>query len=191
LPAVPRHPRLTDFLAAVALGLIVAIVAGCNVLFVPRKPVPSPTDTPNPVVHAYPALEARLPDVIDGKVVQKFSLPTDPTLETPKTLEVLRRLGKTTSDLQLAKGSVNGEDFALSALRIVGADAIQAAVAFESVDENDPQGTSTYQPATVAGKRVLIRTTGDLVAYVYPLDDVVFVVSGDRAFVEETLTKIR
>jgi hypothetical protein len=188
---VPRHPRLTDFPTAVVLGLIVATVAGCNVLFVPRKPVPSPTETPNPVIHQFPALEARLPDELGGHTVDKFSLVTDPELQTPKTLEVLRRLGKAISDLQVAKGSVNGEDFALSALRIVGAKAIDAAVAFESVDESDPQGTSTYQPATVAGKRVLIRTTGNLVAYVYPLDDVMFVVSGSRAFVEEALTKIR
>jgi len=173
------------------LALIGLLLTGCNVLFVPRKPVPSPTETPNPAVHQFPALEARLPDEIDGKPMQKFSLGSDPSLQAAKTLAVLQRLEKTPADVQLANGSVKGADLTVAAMRIIGADAIQAAVAFETVDEADPNATSTYQAGTVAGKRVLVRTTGNVIAYVYPLDDVLFVVSGQRSLVEEALAKIR
>ena len=120
-----------------------------------------------------------------------FSLRTDPSAQLPKTLEVLRRLGKTSADVEVAKGFLSGSDFNLSALRIVGADAIQAAVAFEQIDEGDPHPTTTYQPATVGGKRVLIRTNGEAVDYMYPLGDVIFVVGGSRPLVEEALSKIK
>jgi hypothetical protein len=188
---MPRQAGRSSLLPAVLATLAALTLAGCSVLFVPRKPPASPSPTPITAIHEFPNLEARLPDVIGGQPLQKFSLLSDPSLQTPKTLEVLRRLGKTTDDLQLARASATGVDVTVAAIRIIGADAIKAAVAFEQIDEGDPSATSTYQPATVAGKRVLIRTTGTDVAYMYPLDDVIFVVSGSRALVEEALGKIR
>jgi hypothetical protein len=176
----------------VALSIVAAVAAGgCSVLFVPRKPDATPSPSPIPAVHQFLDLEARLPDAIAGKPVQKFSLVTDPAAQSPKTLEVLRRLDKTAADLEVAKGFVNGVELSLSALRIVGSDAARAAVAFEQIDEGDPNSTTQYQPATVAGKRVLIRTTGDQVNYMYPLGDTLFVVGGSRPLVEEALTKIK
>jgi hypothetical protein len=187
---VSRHPRST-FLAPIALALAVAFVAsGCSVLFVPRKADPTPSPTPVTVVHQFLDLEARLPDIIGGKPVQKFSLVTDPAAQSPKTLEVLRRLDKTTADLEIAKGFISGSEFNLSALRILGTDAARAAVAFEQIDEGDPHSDTTYVPATVAGKRVLIRKTGETTDYMYPLGDTIFVVGGSRPLVEEALTKI-
>jgi hypothetical protein len=188
---VPRHLRL-NLLAPVALALTAALFAsGCSVLFVPRKPDPTPSPTPITVVHQFLDLEARLPDTIGGKPVQKFSLVTDPAAQSPKTLEVLRRLDKTPADLEVAKGFINGSEFNLSALRIVGSDAARAAVAFEQIDEGDPHSSTTYLPATVAGKRVLVRKTGDTTDYMYPLGDTIFVVGGSRPLVEEALTKIK
>ena len=173
-----RHHRLNLFVPAV-LTLAAAILAsGCSVLFVPRKPEATPSPTPVTVVHQFLDLEARLPDTIGGKPVQKFSLVTDPAAQSPKTLEVLRRLDKTVSDLEIAKGFVTGSDFNLSALRILGSDATRAAVAFEQIDEGDPSSNTTYLPATVAGKRVLVRKTGDTTEYMYPLGDTIFVVGG-------------
>lgn len=166
-------------------------LSGCSALFVPRKETPSPSPTPNTVVHQYLELEARLPDEIAGRPVQKFSLTTEADTQSAKTLEVLRRLNKTTADLQLAKGFVDGVEVNLSALRILGSDAIQAAVVFEQIDEGDPHSTTTYLPATIAGKRVLLRKTGETTDYMYPLGDTIFVVGGSRPLVEEALTKIK
>jgi hypothetical protein len=187
---VPRRPWLFSSLPAVALVVLAVTVAGCNVLFVPRKPAVTPSPTPNTAVHQFPALEARFPGSISGQPVQTFSLTSDPTLETPKTLEVLRRLNKTVDDLQLAKGFVSGVDVTLSALRIVGVDATRAAATFQTIDEGDPNTTTTYVPAIVVGKHVLVRTTGATVEYMYPLDDVIFVVGGSRPNIEEALTGI-
>jgi hypothetical protein len=185
-------PRF-HLIAPVALALAAALLAsGCSVLFVPRKPDATPSPTPVAVVHQFLDLEARLPDTIGGQPVQKFSLVTDPAAQSPKTLEVLRRLDKTTSDLEVAKGFLSSStDFNLSALRILGTDAVRAAVAFEQIDEGDPNSNTLYQPATVAGKRVIIRKTGDTTDYMYPLGDTIFVVGGARPLVEEALTKIK
>ena len=73
----------------------------------------------------------------------------------------------------------------------MGADAVRAAVAFEQIDEGDPHSTTTYVPATIAGKRVLLRKTGETTDYMYPLGDTIFVVNGSRPIVEEALTKIK
>src|SRR3954447_19948519 len=186
-----RHPRLNVFAPAVMALAAVFLASGCSVLFVPRKPDPTPTTTPNPVVHQFLDLEARLPDTIGGMPVQKFSLVTDPAAQSPKTLEVLRRLDKKTSDLEIAKGFVTGSDINLSALRILGTAATRAAVAFEQIDEGDPSSTTTYTPATVAGKRVLVRKTDQTTDYMYPLGDTIFVVGGARPLVEEALTTIK
>jgi hypothetical protein len=188
---VPRHHRHRLALSACLVVLAALTLTGCNVLFVPRKETPSPSPTPNTVVHRYLELEARLPDEIAGRPVQKFSLTTETDTQSAKTLEVLRRLNKTTADLQLAKGFVDGVDVNLSALRILGSDAIRAAVVFEQIDEGDPHSTTTYVPATIAGKRVLIRKTGETTDYMYPLGDTIFVVGGSRPLVEEALTKIK
>ena len=186
-----RHHRLNLVMPA-ALTLAAAVLAsGCNVLFVPRRADPTPSPTPITVVHQFLDLEARLPDTLGGKPVQKFSLATDPAAQSPKTLEVLRRLDKTVSDLEIAKGFVSGSDFNLSALRIVGSDAVRAAVAFEQIDEGDPNSNTTYSAATVAGKRVIVRTTGGTTDYMYPLGDTIFVVGGARPLVEEALTNIK
>jgi hypothetical protein len=188
---VPRHPSLFSSLPVVAAAVLAATLAGCNVLFVPRKADATPSPTPNTALHEFPALEARFPGTIGGKAVQTFSLNSDPTLETPKTLEVLRRLGKTVDDLQLAMGFVTGVVVTLSSVGIVGVDATRSAATFEVIDEGDPSATTTYQPAIIVGKRVLVRTTGTTIEYMYPLDDVIFVVGGSRPNVEEALTNIK
>ena len=46
-------------------------------------------------------------------------------------------------------------------------------------------------PFSVAGKRVLVRKTGETTDYMYPLGDTIFVVGGSRPLVEEALTKIK
>ena len=188
---MPRFHSLGAILPASLLVLAALSLAGCSVLFVPRRADPTPSPTPITVVHKFLDLEARLPDSIAGRPVRKFSLTTDPSAQSPKTLEVLRRLDKTPADVEVAKGFVDGVDINLSALRIIGADAARAAVAFEQIDEGDPSSNTTYQPATIAGKRVLVRKTGDQTDYMYPLGDTIFVVGGSRPLVEEALTTIR
>ena len=181
------------FRRSLAVLLALASLAGCNVLFVPRKPPSTPSPSPNTDVHQYPDLEARLPDEIDGQPLEKFSLKSDAEANSAKTLQVLARLGKTPADVQLARASATGVDVTAAAMRIVGTDAIQAAVAFQAVDEADPRSGAVYEPEVVAGKRVLIRTSGSSVGftYIYPVEDILFIYSGNRALVEEALTKTR
>lgn len=174
--------------ASLVVLLLLAMCAGaCGAR--PPKATPTPFH-PADALHAYPDLEARLPDEIGGIALDKASLVVDPRRQSEKTLEVLRLLGRTTPDMQIASADADGLDFTVFAQRIVGSTGAAAAVAFKNVDEADPAASLSYVAEVVAGKHVLTRTAAGEVAYIYPLDDIMFIVSGTRANVEEALTKL-
>ena len=76
------------------------------------------SETPADPQHAWPELEARLPDAISGRDLAKISLVAHPDRQDAKTLEVLRRLDKSVSDLQLANAELAGTDLKVGAMRI-------------------------------------------------------------------------
>ena len=138
----------------------------------PSRP---PTASPRPIGtaaggHTFPELEARLPVNVGGQTLDTASAGADPSLQDAKTLDVLERLGKTAADLQLASASREGVDVSIGALRIVGADARVAIVAFREVDEADPQHESVYDDAIVSDHAVVTRTTGTNREYIYALE---------------------
>ena len=169
------------------LLLIAVSVAACGAR--PPKATPTPF-RPADALHPWPELEARLPDEIGGITLVKASLVVDPRRQSEKTLEVLRILGRSTQDMQIASADADGLDFLVFAQRIVGSTGGDAAVAFKTVDEGDPAASLSYAPEIIAGKHVLTRTAAGDVAYIYSLEDIMFIVSGNRGHVEEALSKL-
>lgn len=177
--------RLTAaLLAALAVLLVVAACDGA-------RPTPTPTAerTGDPLgLHAYPELEARLPQTIGGRNLLTVSLAAHPDRQDPKTLEVLERLNKTANDLQLANGDLGDDfDFEVGAMRIIGAPGNDIVAAFRAVDEADPDSTAIYTPITLAGKNVTARTIDRVSTFLYGVDDIMFIIRGDQALVEEAL----
>jgi hypothetical protein len=180
-------------LAATLLMVAAVAVAGCTST-PPKTPKPSAaadaTPRPTGATHAFPDLEARLPTHVGGQVLDTASIKATPTTQDAKTLEVLRRLGREVSDLQLANADKEGVNIHVGALRIVGADANAAAAAFRAVDEADPRHLAKYTDRLVGQKLIITRTTADSQEFIYPLDDILFVVTGDRLLVEDVLGQL-
>lgn len=171
--------RLRLGLLVLPLVLVLAACAG------PRTPSPPPE---NASLHAYPELEARLPDEVDGYALTKVSVGAPPESQSARTLELLRRLSRTPADLQVAVATgAEGVNVQVGAMRVVGADAVQIVVNFQSVEEADPASTAVYGTATIGGKRLLTRTAEAQLTYLYPAEDIMFMLSGDVALVEEAL----
>jgi hypothetical protein len=180
--------------ALAALAAVLLAGGGC----IPTGP--QPTSTPRATstatsttdlgLHAFPELEARLPEMISGRRLTTVSLSAHPDRQDPKTLAVLERLDRAASDLQLANGELTGYNLEIGALRIVGAEAAMIIAAFRAVDEADPGHVALYTPTTVAGKQVTARTVGVESSYLYGVDDIMFIVSGDQALVEAALAAL-
>lgn len=171
----------------IVLLLLALVAGGCTAT--PPKPTPSPSPETD-ALHPYPELEAQLPNEIGGITLLKASIVVDPRRQGEKTLEVLRLLGKTPQDMQIASAAADGLDFEMYAQRIVGSTAADAVIAFKNVDEAEPTTTVTYTPQIINGKHILTRSVTGQTTYIYALADIMFVVSGRRAFVEEALGKL-
>ena len=164
------------------MALTLAAVVACG------GPTPRPSPTPNDAaLHAFPALEARLPAEVDGHPLSKVSVAAPADQQDPKTLEVIRRVGRTAADLQVAIATGAGGDLEVGAFRIVGAEGVQIVVHFQAVEEEDPRSTATYGVATIGGRRLLTRTAETQLTYLYPAEDIMFMLSGEPELVEEAL----
>ena len=181
IPSVPRQPA-----SGLVVLLLAAMLAACG------GPRPTPTPPPDEaILHAYPELEARLPSEVDGHSMSTVSVAAPPEQQSPRTLELLRRLSSTPADLQVAVATgADGADIQVGAMRVVGADAVQIVVNFQSVEEADPASTAVYGAATVAGKRLLTRTFESQLTYLYPAEDIMFMLSGETGLVEEALAQL-
>jgi hypothetical protein len=171
-------------LAASLMLALSIVLAGC------AASTPSPSPATRDSLHAFPALEARLPAEVDGHEMQKVSIAAPVDQQDPKTLEVVRRVGRTADDLQVAIATAEGADIQVGAFRIVGAPGVQIAVSFQAVDEEDPSSTATYGATTIGGKRLLTRTAEAQLSYLYPAEDIMFMLSGEPGLVEEALGQL-
>ena len=189
-----RAPRGVAWLAA--LALLLGLAGGCASPRPTATPcaVPTPRDT-SPAssgrpTHAYPDLEDLIPTDIGCQILQSASVVSDPSLQDPKTLRVLSRLGRTAADLEVATAGSAAVDVTIVALRVVGATGPAAAAAFQAEDQGDPTTTSVYGTATIAGKSVSTRTTASETEYIYAIGSVMFVVSGSATLVAEAIGKL-
>lgn len=167
------------------LLLVVAVAAACS--------SPGPTRSPASTdftVHPFPGLEAHFPTHVAGQPIVTTSL--RPTAETtsPKTQQLLTKLGASIDDLQLGSAAASGVDIAITAVRIKGIDGRQTLDALQKVDEADPAHIAVYGRAIIAGKTVVTRTVGEKIFYDDASGDIVFEVSGAPAAVQEVLGEI-
>ncbi len=181
-------------LGSVALVLLLGSVSACAA---PPSPDPVPTPPASPTAaptgagaHPFPDLEARLPTRVGGRLLDTSSFRADPSLQDVKTLRMLEILGKSAADLQLANAGVEGVDVTVGALRVVGSDAVQMVAVLRQVDEEDPGHTAVYGEATVSGHAVVTRTVTDRTEYIYPLEDIMFVVQGSPELVNEAIGQL-
>lgn len=173
-----------------AIGLLVVLLAALLAACGGPRPTPSPVPD-EAILHAFPELEARLPSEIGGHAMSKVSVPAPPDQQSPKTLELLSRLSRTPADLQVAVATgSDGADIQVGAMRVVGADAVQIVINFQSVEEADPASTAVYGAATMAGKRLLTRTAESQLTYLYPAEDIMFMLSGETGLVQEALAQL-
>lgn len=179
---------MTSRRASVALFALLVVVACTSP--VPLTPSPSPTPPTSPAaggLHAFPALEARLPDEVVGHRLTKVSLAAHADRQDAKTLEVLRRLNRTAADIQLASGAADGVDLLVAAMRIIGSEGAVTAATFRAVEEDDAGSSAVYASAEIGNKSVTTRTTATQVSYIYAVEDIMFIVSGNQALVAEAL----
>jgi hypothetical protein len=187
-----HHSSATRVITASLLILLLATACSSPAPTpVPATPAPTPAGTPVHVsdFHVYPELEARLPSSVGPHAMEKISLGFVESDQDPKTLEVLRRLGRSTDDIQLAVAT-GGEAVQVSAFRIIGADGVEIVVTFQAVEEEQADGTARYATATIGGRRLVTRTTSTQTTYLYPAEDIMFVLAGTVALVEAALSQL-
>ncbi len=176
----------------VATLLLSAVLAACGTSAPTPSPPPPPTPTPTPAegnFHAFPELEARLPSQVGGREMTKVSLAAVADEQREITHDVLRRLDRTADDVQLAVAT-GGEAIQVSAFRVVGADAVEIILAFQAAEEAHQDNIAVFGVTTIAGKRLVTRTTPAQTTYLYPSDDIMFVLAGTSALVEEALIQL-
>jgi hypothetical protein len=170
----------------VALLLLIAgLAAACG--------SPSPTRSPAPTnftLHPFPALEARFPTHVAGQALVITSLRPTADTTSPKTQQLLTKLGVTIDDLQLGSAEAAGVDVAITALRIRGVDGRRTLEALQQVDEADPTHIAVYGRAIIVGKTLVTRTVAGKIYYDDASGDIVFEVSGGPAPVQEVLGEI-
>jgi hypothetical protein len=189
-PLIPtRHPHLLLAALAALLALAMALLAACDGTQ-PPTPSPTPTSTTNHDIHAFPELEARLPQSISGQLLTTVSLAAHPDRQDPKTLAMLARLNRTANDLQLANGELVGFDLEVGAMRIVGAPGTDIIAAFRAVDEADPNHRALYTATTIGDKSVTARTVDAESTFLYGAEDIMFILHGDLALVEAALAQL-
>ena len=165
-----------------ALAALFALVIACGT----STPTPPPSLVDHDL-HAYPELEAQLPDRIGGRPLTKISLAVHPERQDRKTLAVLAELGRSVGDLQLANGELEGTDLLVGAMRVAGSEGDLIIDAFAEVDAQDPNSTAAYTDVELGGKSVTARTVAGTSSYLYGAGDVMYIVSGGRPLVEAAL----
>lgn len=143
------------------------------------------------VFHAFPDLEAQLPNEVAGVPLQKLSFgafgggSVDPLFAA-----VLAQVGKTVDDVQSAVAgpvdSMQDRELTIIAFRIVGIQGAQLLQAVRTAAQSDPTA-GTVADATVGGKQVVALTDADETSYAYAAGEVVYVVSGEPALTDATM----
>jgi len=171
---------------AIALLLLLALAAAaCS--------APGPTRSPASTdftAHPFPGLESHFPTHVAGETLVTTSLRPTADTTSPKTQQLLSKLGVTIDDLQLGSAQASGVDIAITAMRVKGVDARRTLDALQQVDEADPSHIAVYGRAIIAGKTVVTRTVSGTIFYDDASGDIVFEVSGAPAPVQEALGQI-
>jgi len=135
--------------------------------------------------HGDPALEAFLPDNINGTPLVRYSLTLEQLFEQGGDEETitafLTTLGKTPADGSYAgahdpSGVVGG---GINAFKVAGADATLLLAGITELEKSDLGESATTTQATVGGKNVTVLSVGSEVndtVWLYGYGDVVFVV---------------
>ena len=146
----------------------------------PSSPAGSPGAIPS--FNADPALEAQLPNQIDGKTLQKLSFRGDTFAqvggEDNELTALLQRLGTSAQNLSLAVAvdPTGGVSAQLFAIRLAGTDANRVIQELINAAKSNNANVGVQQ-STVGGKSVTTvtdPTDEDGVVYVYARGDVVF-----------------
>ncbi len=180
------------------------------------SPTPSPTPEPTPTPTAseatssgipFPsignsdaALEALLPDAVDGITLQKYSMKGNEFLGSgqtdPQTVAFLHALGVDPTQISLAFGFgvdiANQSTLAVFAFKAPGAGADTLLNVFKTAAA---EGNSSYSwsQATVGGKSVQESdepSTPGLKIYLYATNDVMFLVTGNEGPSADTLSML-
>jgi N-acetylmuramic acid 6-phosphate (MurNAc-6-P) etherase len=190
------RPRLTATrLRPLVAGLLLVILGACAAPAPTAQPTPaatppaSPAGPTDPNLHAFPELEARLPTHIGRHELVKMSVASVAEDQRPITQDILRRLDRTADDIQLAIAT-GGDEIQISAFRVVGSAGVDIIVAFQAVEEVHPDSNAVYGTATIAGRRLVTRTTQTQTTYLYPAEDIMFVLAGREALIEEALEQL-
>ncbi len=143
-------------------------------------------------LHAFPELEAQIPDEVAGIALEKFSIASRGSGETVEDLAAaLAELGKTPNDLQVAAGSPASDsdrDLGILVWRVVGVPGDRLLQTLRTAFSADPS-TGTVTDTTRSGKNVvaITTTTGDETQYAYPTGELVFLVGGEDPLVDAAL----
>jgi hypothetical protein len=185
------RPRLTAaHLRPLLAGLLLVILAACAAPAPTAQPTPAGTPPPaDPNLHAFPELEARLPTHIGRYELVKMSVASVAEDQRPITQDILHRLDRSADDIQLAIAT-GGDEIQISAFRVVGSDGVDIIVAFQAVEEVHPDSNAVYGTTTIAGRRLVTRTTPTQTTYLYPAEDIMFVLAGREALVAEALEQL-
>ncbi len=143
------------------------------------------------ILHAFPELEAQIPDEVAGIALEKFSVAAvSGSGETDAVFDAaLAQLGKTPNDLQFAGGSPASDsdrDLGIQVFRVVGVPGDRLMQTLRTVAAVDPS-SGTITETTRSGKNVLAITTDGETQYAYPAGELVFLVGGEDPLVDATL----
>jgi hypothetical protein len=184
------------------------------------SPTPTPTPTPSPVPSAaassgaissglfpFPslgnsdtALEALLPDTIDGITLQKYSMRADQFAGSaqadPQTQAFLSSLGVSLSDISVAFGfgidASTQQALGLFAFKAPGASSDTLLSVFKTA-ANTGGTTYNWQSQTVGGKSVQVASEPDqpeVQVYLYATNGVLFLVSGTGQTAADALSAL-
>jgi hypothetical protein len=194
------------FLPAVVLmaGLIVAACGSTDDPLASHPPVASPTDAPTPFAHGAPDLEARLPTMIGGKALTRYSydgvtfLGTGNDQNRAQLTELLGKLGRGPADLSIAQASdpTGFLTFQEGIFRVAGTQPDVLQPAWIAAQEQATRGRLVQTEAQVAGVSLtkLVDPESDVGATTYVIprgDSLVLIRADDTALVTEALGQLR
>lgn len=189
-------PTETDRLTEVESIMDTIAVVGNAVASLPPGATPTPAPSPGrsnpasderpPATHDDPALEAMLPDIVDGIPLEKDSLSGDHTAMTDDD-PLLAPFGKQPADLSMATAQAFQPRFVL--IRAVRLRGVPGRELLEAMLE--PLADDSVTWSTIAGHDVAFATSGWLPSWSYARDDVVYaLVARDEAEVASLMATI-
>ena len=143
------------------------------------------------ILHAFPDLEAQIPDEVAGIALEKFSVAAvSGSGETDAAFAAaLAELGKTPNDLQFAGGSPSSDsdrDLGIQIFRVVGVPGDRLLQTLRTLAAADPS-TGTITETTRSGKNVVTITEDGETQYAYPTGELVFLVGGEDPLIDAAL----